>query len=176
MNSTVKAIIVISCLLAATWWSYTLHGSPKIGIDDANIFFSYAENFAAGNGITYAHNADRVEGFTSMLWLLLCAFVFYLGYDESAVLACSLWEFTTDCWTRKEAFIKAVGDGLCRPLDSFDVTLGRGEPVRLLRMEEDSNAAFRWSIQHLKPAPNYIGAFAAETHMYETKCLRWEVT
>ena len=85
-----KAIILTFCFVAATWCTYRLHGSPKVGIDDANIFFSYAENLAAGNGITYAHNPDRVEGFTSMLWMLICAFVFWIGGGESAVLVLSV--------------------------------------------------------------------------------------
>jgi arabinofuranosyltransferase len=86
MKAIIKAILLILCFAAATWLTYKLHGSPKVGVDDANLFFSYAENLASGNGITYAHNPEHVEGVTSMLWMLICALVFSLGGDESAVL------------------------------------------------------------------------------------------
>jgi len=78
-----------------------------------------------------------------------------------------------NCWTRKEAFIKAVGDGLSRPLDSFAVTLGRGDPARLLRIEEDSNVAFRWSIQDLRPTPGFVAAIAVEGENLELRCWQW---
>jgi 4'-phosphopantetheinyl transferase len=66
------------------------------------------------------------------------------------------------CWTRKEAFIKATGDGLSRPLDAFDVTLAPGEPARLLRVEGEPEAAFRFWLEDVSPAPGFAGALAVE--------------
>jgi 4'-phosphopantetheinyl transferase len=67
-----------------------------------------------------------------------------------------------NCWTRKEAYLKAVGEGLAVPLDSFDVTLAPGEPARMLAVEGDAERATRWSYYHLRPAQDYIGAVAFE--------------
>ena len=67
------------------------------------------------------------------------------------------------CWTRKEAFLKAIGDGLVQSLDKFDLDLIPGELTRILRMGEDSKIESRWFIQNLKPAPNYVGAFAVKS-------------
>lgn len=69
------------------------------------------------------------------------------------------WAFFAG-WTRKEAFLKALGDGLSRPLDSFDVSLARGELVRLLRVEGASEAPESYAVRSLEPAPGYIGALA----------------
>ena len=66
-----------------------------------------------------------------------------------------------NCWTRKEAYIKATGDGLSMALDRFDVTLLPGEPARMLSADGDTSAAARWSMVHLEPAPGYVGALAA---------------
>lgn len=67
-----------------------------------------------------------------------------------------------NCWTRKEAYIKAVGEGLAVPLDSFNVTLAPGEPARMLAIEGDAERATRWFYWHLRPAEDYIGAVAVE--------------
>jgi len=66
------------------------------------------------------------------------------------------------CWTRKEAFIKVTGDGLSRPLDAFDVTLAPGEPARLLRVEGEPEAAGRFWLEDVSPAPGFAGALAVE--------------
>jgi arabinofuranosyltransferase len=77
-------------LLAFVGWTFWLHGEPGVGVDDANIFFSYAENLVAGKGLVYGANSERVEGFTSILWMLVCALVFWLGGQEGALLGVSV--------------------------------------------------------------------------------------
>ncbi len=64
------------------------------------------------------------------------------------------------CWTRKEAYIKAIGDGLYLPLDQFQVTLLSDAPAQFVRIGDDSAAAAEWTLEHLDPAPNYVGALA----------------
>jgi 4'-phosphopantetheinyl transferase len=77
------------------------------------------------------------------------------------------------CWTRKEAFIKATGDGLSRPLDGFDVTFAPGVPARLLRVEGEPGATERWWLEELKPAEGFVAALAVEGRPDEVKCWSW---
>jgi 4'-phosphopantetheinyl transferase len=53
------------------------------------------------------------------------------------------------CWTRKEAYVKALGDGLAVPLDAFDVTLRPGEPARLERVAGGRGAGAGWCLSDL---------------------------
>ena len=77
-----------------------------------------------------------------------------------------------NCWTRKEAFIKAKGDGLALPLDQFDVSLAPGEPAALLRTAWDPQEAARWALQDLAPAPDYRAAVAVAG--YDWRLLCWD--
>jgi 4'-phosphopantetheinyl transferase len=78
------------------------------------------------------------------------------------------------CWTRKEAFIKAIGDGLYYPLDKFDVSLVPGEPARLISIEGDSREASRWTLQDLKPVPAFAAAMAVKEQSCTLRCWQWE--
>lgn len=64
------------------------------------------------------------------------------------------------CWTRKEAYIKAVGEGLSIPLDSFRVTLRPGEPARLVHLGFDLSLAQAWMLHDLAVTAGYAAALA----------------
>ena len=75
------------------------------------------------------------------------------------------------CWTRKEAYIKAIGKGLSQALDCFDVTLAPGEPAALLRADEDD--ASSWSLSDIDVGPGYASALAVEGPIREICC--WQL-
>jgi 4'-phosphopantetheinyl transferase len=63
-----------------------------------------------------------------------------------------------NCWTRKEAFVKALGEGLSHGLDGFDVSLAPGEPARLLRVAGVPGEWCGWALHGFVPAPGMTGA------------------
>jgi 4'-phosphopantetheinyl transferase len=74
------------------------------------------------------------------------------------------------CWTRKEAYIKATGEGLHVPLESFNVSLTPGRPERL-----ESTDSGRWSMRSLYPDPLYAGALVAEGQHCRLRQWDWKV-
>ena len=63
-----------------------------------------------------------------------------------------------NCWVRKEAYIKAIGDGMYHALDRFDVSLAPGEPARLVSVEESAERASDWFMEALTPEAGYVAA------------------
>ncbi|MCW5848755.1 MAG: 4'-phosphopantetheinyl transferase superfamily protein [Anaerolineae bacterium] len=62
------------------------------------------------------------------------------------------------CWTRKEAFIKATGDGLSRPLDSFVVTFLPQDPPAVFQAQDAQSPIEGWTLIPLEPGPDYVAA------------------
>lgn len=62
------------------------------------------------------------------------------------------------CWTRKEAFVKAIGEGLSHPLEAFDVTLDPDLPARITRIGEQTGPSFAWSLTSFRPTPTHLAA------------------
>jgi 4'-phosphopantetheinyl transferase len=79
-----------------------------------------------------------------------------------------------NCWTRKEAYLKAVGEGITAPLDRFDVTLVPGEPPRMLEIEGSAERAAAWSYYHLEPWEGFVGAVAIEGEGWEIADWVWQ--
>ena len=96
--------------------------------------------------------------------------------DDIAALSFSTREYATyrrlaardkplgflNCWTRKEAFVKATGCGLGDPLDFFDVSLAPSEPPRILRVNDRTGDDCGWSLASFSPAPRFVAALVTK--------------
>jgi 4'-phosphopantetheinyl transferase len=80
-----------------------------------------------------------------------------------------------NCWTRKEAYIKARGEGLSMPLDKFDVSLAPGADAALLCTRAEPPEADRWSLRELFPGEGYVAAVAAQGKDWRLICRQWPV-
>jgi 4'-phosphopantetheinyl transferase len=76
-------------------------------------------------------------------------------------------------WTRKEAFVKAIGLGLSFPLNRFSVTLTPGQPAALLDVAEDSEAVKKWTLAALDVSPDYSAALVFEGKNPRIKFFQW---
>lgn len=73
-------------------------------------------------------------------------------------------------WSRKEAVVKALGEGLRRPLDRIEVGLGTsGEPL-LRALDGDRCTALQWSLRDVTMETGYVAAVAVERG--EASCLK----
>ena len=78
-----------------------------------------------------------------------------------------------NCWTRKEAYLKATSEGLSAPLDRFDVTLAPGEPARILRIKGSARDAALWTLHSLEPAAGFVGALAMAAPVRRVRHAWW---
>lgn len=76
-------------------------------------------------------------------------------------------------WARKEAVLKASGNGLALGLEGVEVSVTPGEEARLLRVNGTEEDARRWTLQALTPAVGYVGAVALQGTGARLICRHW---
>jgi len=79
-----------------------------------------------------------------------------------------------NCWTRKEAFIKAVGEGLSFPLNNFEVSLEPNQQAKLLATHWDPKAVSKWSMHSILPGANFVGCLVIEGLVQKVKFWNWQ--
>lgn len=147
---------------------YHSHGKPALARESGEDTISF--NMAHSQGVViYAFARARevgidLEFIRRGLELEQIADRFFSRGEVAALRALPTefreYAFFT-CWARKEAYIKARGEGLSLPLDQFEVSLNPGEPAALLATQ-DPGEAHRWSLQEMPPEPGYAAALAVE--------------
>jgi len=78
------------------------------------------------------------------------------------------------CWTRKEAYVKAIGRGMSESLSSFAVSVAPDSPPVLRSILNNPTAPDRWTIAHLEPAFGFVGAVAVEQPHCGVVCRWWQ--
>jgi 4'-phosphopantetheinyl transferase len=159
---------------------YDTHGKPTLAGQSGEAGLRF--NVAHSDGLVlYAVARDRevgvdVERVRPLNWRELAER--YFAPNEVAELNTvepSVQEraFFT-CWTRKEAYIKALGFGMSVPLDRFAVSLAPDRPAALVSAEHDPAQIGRWGLCELTPAPGYVGALVVEGHGWRLWQGRWD--
>jgi 4'-phosphopantetheinyl transferase len=79
-----------------------------------------------------------------------------------------------NCWTRKEAFIKAIGEGLSFPLQKLEISFEPDLPARLLSVADSVEQTNKWSMHDIKSWDGYAAALVVEGNDYSISHKQWK--
>jgi 4'-phosphopantetheinyl transferase len=158
---------------------YNQYGKPEINIDGYNLCFniSYSheliligvsQNRLIGVDLEYIYNDFPCGQVAETL---------FSPHEYSALLKLPenlQHQAFFNCWTRKEAYVKATGRGFSIPLDQFNVSFIPGEVAMLLNTRWDIKEASRWCLKEFIPCSGYVGALAVEGNDWELRILNFQ--
>ena len=159
---------------------YAFHGKPVLADSDAALRFNLAHADALAICAVVSGceeigvDVERVRPMTDVDAVARTTFSPRELAHFHALPASARLRAFYEAWTRKEAFVKALGCGLSRRLDSFDVAFGPGEPARLLRSLADPVETERFTLHAFEPEAGYIGAVAVAGKPARVRHLSWD--
>jgi len=161
-------------------FSYNHHGKPflKCFADNKSLGFNVSHSdekalYAFSKGLPIGVDLERIRMDLSFEPIAIRFFS-----PSEAAMFCSLpeparMEAFFNCWTRKEAFVKAKGNGLSLELDQFDVSLRPGEPASLLETRYDQDDLMNWSLHDIDAGKGFKAALAVETIHPQISWYNW---
>jgi 4'-phosphopantetheinyl transferase len=160
-------------------FSYNQHGKPELAdlSKELDIRFNISHsNSLALYAVTYGREIGvDLEAIYTDLANLRIAKQFF-SFEEVAALCFLPTALQTEaffnCWTRKEAYVKARGEGLKIDLKQFSVSLAPGQRAALLS-STDKQEDLCWALQEVTPAPGYVGAVAIQGDGWRFRCWQY---
>lgn len=163
-------------------FDYGPHGKPALVTEASDAVltfnFSHSEDLAllavaterkVGIDIEYRHRDISVAPFARHI----------LSENEAAALqrlpAERHKQALLTAWTRKEAYVKALGEGLARSLKSFSAGIADDEPA-VRRLEDNNGEPRTWKFSPLAVHPDYLACLAAPGSDWTPHCFNWQPT
>ncbi|UCD23415.1 MAG: 4'-phosphopantetheinyl transferase superfamily protein [Gemmatimonadota bacterium] len=160
-------------------FQYGPHGKPELIAEsgEGRVRFNLAHS---KNTALLAVTLDRAIGIDIEHWRAMhdgrdiaTRFFAPAEIEQLNALPAAQWEdgFFA-CWTRKEAYIKARGEGLAIPLNEFAITTQPDNQIAILQSQIDPSDRERWSVRELHVAPKCPGAVVVEGTGWSLRLLR----
>lgn len=153
----------LACAPDGIAFNYSERGKPWLSGTPLHFNVSHSKGVALFAITRECELGVDVEQVRAMDDLLDIARNFF-SVAEQRALASLPKEWQTEaffnCWTRKEAYVKATGAGITEALDKFAVTLAPDEAPRFLNIGDDPATAARWRLSAFAPATGFVGALA----------------
>jgi len=154
-------------------FAYNEHGKPKLVTHPTLQFnlshsqnvalFAFAYNFDLGIDIEFKKESRDLDGIAQR----------FFSTNESALLHSLTGAAKTQAffngWTRKEAFLKALGLGLSYPLKQVEVSMAATQPAQFIALHDKDLQLTDWFIYELKPLANYAAALVVKGKLLNLK-------
>lgn len=146
-------------------FDYTEHDKPYLQSVDISFNVSHSHDFAlVAIGLKRNIGVD-IEKIRENVEYEKLAKRFFSGFEHAALMQVPKRQrervFYT-IWTRKEAFVKAIGKGIAFGLSEFDVSIEADEPAALLRTRWDEKAVEKWKLANISVEDGYVAALASD--------------
>lgn len=175
-----KAIskLVLSKILNATprdlKFSLNKHGKPELLNNEKNIHFNVSHS--GDIGLIAVSDIGPigidVEIYRKKMLTEKFARRFFSESEVKDYLALSdeqKEEGFFNCWTRKEAFIKALGLGLAMPLKDFDVSMAPNKEAKLKKIRNINEEPHKWILKNIPLFEDYAASFAIKSNILHDK-------
>lgn len=153
---------VLGAAPASVQFRYGAHGKPSV-VAAEPLEFSASDTtglamFAVARGCALGLDVEKIRPMPDAARIASA----YFAAEEAASLASTPGDENAffRYWVCKEAYVKATGEGLTRPLSGFGLTFQRGESVALEHVSGDGDQTAGWTLQLLEPPAGYAAALA----------------